>query len=134
MPNGQAVVVQHTDLYELLYHCRMLITQWSTIGFEAVLLNKPLIIVNFGASDDLLPYAAEKVAVRAANERHLAAILPQLLTESELYAELAERRTKFISKHMYSADGLASLRTADMIKRTGNNLYQAPNSNNINIT
>ena len=112
----EGVVVTEQFLWELLYLCDLLITQTSTVGLEAMLLNKPVIAVRtLGVSN---PCAECKgiVEVEMAEEELVSAIRDSLYNE-RLRETLAIKRKESLSDYAYNQDARAAERVACLIAR-----------------
>jgi hypothetical protein len=72
--------VTHTDdAYELLQRCRVAATVSSTIGYEALLFQRPLLVLNLTGRPDELPLSEACTAARITRAEDLAPALERLL-------------------------------------------------------
>lgn len=71
------------------------ITEYSTVGLEALLLDRPLVVANFSGQPDVLPYADMGAATRATDEAELEECLTRLVTDRELQQQLSQARVQF---------------------------------------
>ncbi|MEA3457752.1 MAG: CDP-glycerol glycerophosphotransferase family protein [Candidatus Thermoplasmatota archaeon] len=107
------VVGGKVDIYALLYACDLMITRHSTTATEAVILNKPVIVLNLSGKPDSVEYVKEGVALGAYNENDLKPAILKLLKND---ADLAKSREKYIEKYLYKIDGKATERVISLIE------------------
>ena len=65
---GRISFEQKGPLEPLLFSAEYVLAQWSTACIEAILLEKPLLIVNFESDYDPLPFTKDGVAMKAKTE------------------------------------------------------------------
>jgi UDP-N-acetylglucosamine 2-epimerase len=109
------IAAKDADTNELLYACDVIITKNSTTAIEAMILNKPVIILNLSKMPDAVPYAGSGVAVAVYKEEDLLPTLEKVLYNSQFREKLEKNRKKFVYEHAYIQDGKASERVADLI-------------------
>ncbi|MFC1992246.1 CDP-glycerol glycerophosphotransferase family protein [Chloroflexota bacterium] len=103
--------------FELLYISDIVITHYCTTAIEALMLNKPVIVIDFSGTPISVPYTESGAAIGVYEENVLASTLKEILYNEEARQRLAEAREKFISENNYKPDGLASQRVANLIKQ-----------------
>ncbi|MCK4528888.1 CDP-glycerol glycerophosphotransferase family protein [candidate division WOR-3 bacterium] len=103
---------QKLDTYKLLYVCDLMITRHSTTAMEAVILNKPVIILNLSGEPDPVEYVKESVAIGVYKEGELKPAIERLLKDD---SELVRNRKKYIRKYLYKIDGNATERVAKVV-------------------
>lgn len=103
-----------SNTYEQLFVCDLMITRHSTTAMEAVVLNKPVIVLNLNDGVDYAGYVKEGVAYGVYNEEYLTTTIEELLQDD---SHLAENRDEYIKKYMYKIDGDASERVVDVIEK-----------------
>ncbi|MBN2014538.1 MAG: CDP-glycerol glycerophosphotransferase family protein [Candidatus Altiarchaeota archaeon] len=108
------VITKDIDIYEIIHACDLMITKASTTGLEAIALNKPVIILNFGGEPDIFDYVKEGVAAGVYRENELKATIERLLEDD---SKLAKNRGAYIEKHLYRIDGKATERVVDLIRK-----------------
>ena len=114
--NSQAMILgSEVDLYELLRESSILLTCFSTVGTEAINLNKPLIILD-PLHQDIMGYIEENVAVKTTNEEEVRSSIKGILNETIQIDQ--ESLEKFITKYSYRNDGKAYLRYFEFIEET----------------
>ena len=117
MRETRAIVRQKVDIYELLHASDLLITTHSTVGLEAILLEKPVITLNLTSKPDLMPYATSGAAIGVYKKEDLVPAMQTALFNPETKEEMAKRRKAFVLEHTYKPDGQASKRVAELITR-----------------
>lgn len=105
------------DLYDVLKAMDVIIIQQSTVGLEALLLEKPVVKFDPLTKDDLVPYAQYGAVLTANNESELREALEKLLQpQAQIMNELAEGRRRFLEAYLYAIDGNSSLRVAHALQ------------------
>ncbi|MFC1926570.1 UDP-N-acetylglucosamine 2-epimerase, partial [Chloroflexota bacterium] len=112
-------VVRSADLNEMLINADVLITPWSTVGLEAMILGKPVIQVNLSKRPDtpsfITQYADSGAAIGVSRVEDVAPAIRSILTDSEVRQRLEDGRKKYVYEYAYKQDGKASQRVADLI-------------------
>ena len=111
----KAIICRDVNLYELLNAGELLMTGDSTVGLEAMLLDKPVIVVNFTGRPCVMGYAESGAAIGVYKEEGLAPAIGKALYDPLVRKELKQNREGFINKHVYKPDGQASKRVAKLI-------------------
>ncbi len=106
------IIGKDGDTYKLIYICDLMITKTSTTGIEAILINKPLIILNLSGKPDTVNFVSEGVAIGVYNPDDLAKSIKMLLEDPDY---LHKNREKFIRKYLYRADGKATERLVSIL-------------------
>lgn len=101
------LVPQADSVYPLLFASDVLVTQRSSAGLEGVLLNKPLVIVNFSGVRDPIPYVASGVAIGAYRPDAVGPAIRSALSDPETIARMSEQRPAFLRRHLL-VDGASS--------------------------
>jgi len=109
------IAPKDSDTYELLFVCDLAITKNSTVAVEAVILNKPLILINFGKEIDNNNYVNEGIAIGVYKKEDFLPAVEKLLKGD---AELNKNRQKFIEKFLFKNDGKSTERVVDLIYKT----------------
>ena len=107
------VAPSNSDTYEQLFICDLLITMGSTVGMEAVALNKPVIVLDLNYNSDTIGYVKEGVALGVYKAEDLKPTIEKLLKDD---SELAKNRKKYIEKYLYKIDGKATERVVKLIE------------------
>lgn len=114
------VIIKDIDIYEILYSCDLMLTEFSTTGIEASILGKPIITLHFAGHPDLARYVKEGVALGVYKEEDLIINIKKVLYDKETQEKLKNAREKFIYKHAYLQDGKATERVCDLIEKVIN--------------
>lgn len=109
------IIKDQIPLYELLNACNLMMTVSSTTALEAMILDKPVITVNFSGNSDLLPYAKFGAAIGVYKKEELVSAIKDALYNEKVYKKLTKARKKFIYEHTYLLDGKSSERIAKLI-------------------
>lgn len=110
-------VTMDAPLHPLLWNADVVITQMSTTGQEAIMLGKPLIVVNVTGKPDTIPYVAYGAALGVYQVGELVDAIRRALTDEATRAALAEGRRRFIADFAYRVDGKATDRIVAEIDR-----------------
>jgi len=65
------IITKYYDTFSLVAASEIVITPWSTVGAEALLLNKQLITLNLTKRPEIMPYAEYKAAFSANSQKDL---------------------------------------------------------------
>ncbi len=110
-------ITRETPIDQLLAEARLLITESSTVGFEAALLGVPILTVNLTRRADAHPFGRGGVAVSVRNESDWVCTLADLLSNRNATDALRARQADFIAKHLGPMDGKASERLFQLCLR-----------------
>jgi len=114
MPRNFKLVDKFAHIYELIHASDIMITRISTVGFEAMLMGKPVFILNLDKNySDGLPYVQSGAALEV---RSLEGFQYQLDNLDKLKPELFKRMARFVAEQHYKNDGQATRRVADQIE------------------
>ncbi len=105
------ITAKDADTYELIYACDVLMTKSSTTVLEAILLDKPVIVLNLSGEQDVINFVQEGVAKGVYNQTSLEPTILSLLSSDDLEAY----RQKFIYKYLFKNDGMATSRVIQAI-------------------
>lgn len=108
--NADAMIIK-TDLHDLIIASDLVITEYSTVGLEAILLDKPLMTINLTGGPDIAPYAETKAALGVYDEKHIETSIKECLCNEELLASLGKGRAN------YNNDGKATERICAIIRK-----------------
>ena len=108
-------------LYDLIHCADLVVTTFSsTSSIEAVLFNKPVLILNFTDSENPIGTAREGVAVETTTPDKVEEEIRTLLYDDDKRMKIINKHQKFISKYAYRIDGKSTSRVVKLIK---NSLY-----------
>ena len=85
-------IIEDVDGVALLSCADVLITDWSTIGFEAALLNKPILIVNLTDLPFPHRYDEDEIALLVNRNEDIEEGINLLLTNETLQKSFEEKR------------------------------------------
>lgn len=114
--DSNTILCKDINIYGLIYASEILMTVSSTTALEAMILGKPVIIVDFTNKPIPTIYAECGAAVGVYNEADLAPTIEKVLYSQKVQRELKNNRKKFVYEHAYKIDGQASKRVVDLIK------------------
>lgn len=106
------ITPKNSDTYEQLFVCDLMITRHSTTAMEAVVLGKPVIILNLSGKPDPVEYVQEGVALGIYNSGDLCPAMKRLLVDD---SEMSAQRERYIEKYLYKIDGKSTQRVIDII-------------------
>ncbi|NVM29087.1 MAG: hypothetical protein HWN65_09595 [Candidatus Helarchaeota archaeon] len=110
------VKITSRHLWDILKMCNLLITQTSTVGLEAMLFNKSIVIYIPNGSPNLNPYAGRGAVIEVYKKEGLISAIKDALFNKEVQMKLAVACKKFINEYAYRIDGKASYRIAKLIE------------------
>jgi len=112
-----ALITRDVDIYEVLYVCDIMITGFSATALDAMMLDKPVITVNFTGLEDPLPYAESGATLGVYVERDLVEAIKKGLYDENVKEKLRDAREKFVFEQSYKRDGKATERVVELIEQ-----------------
>ncbi|MFC2004691.1 UDP-N-acetylglucosamine 2-epimerase [Chloroflexota bacterium] len=109
-------VVKDIDLYALLCNCQLVITKGSTVALEAMMIGKPVIILDLGGVSVAVPYLNEGAAIGIYREQDIEEAILKILYDEESRRRLKADRDKFVRNWAHEPDGRASERIVMLMK------------------
>ncbi|MFC2020400.1 CDP-glycerol glycerophosphotransferase family protein [Chloroflexota bacterium] len=109
------VLPRNSDTNEALYACDVLITFFSTVALEAMILDKPVVTVNLTDQPDPVPYAQSGGALGVYKAENIAPAVKKALNDPETRERLKQGREKYLYQQFYKMDGQATKRVVDLI-------------------
>lgn len=106
------ITPKNSDTHEQLFACDLMIIKDSTTAMEAVVLDKPVVVLNLSGETDAVDYVEQGVALGVYNENDLKHVIEKLLKHD---IDLAKSRKRYIEKYLCKADGKATERVVDLI-------------------
>ncbi|NND93252.1 MAG: hypothetical protein HKN45_00185 [Flavobacteriales bacterium] len=103
----------NADLYSLIHHSDIVITCFSTVGTEAVLMRRPLVVIDH-LEQDVQGYVKEGVGIGVKNLKMLEDAISSILAGNHLIDRKAYEL--FVKNNATSMDGGASERALDVLK------------------
>ncbi|MDP2973813.1 MAG: UDP-N-acetylglucosamine 2-epimerase, partial [Candidatus Diapherotrites archaeon] len=112
-----AIVLQKTNLYELLNAASAVIMHNSTVGYEAMLLGKPVIL--YATKPEILrEYNLTDAVLKTKNQGQLEEAVSCALEGGKKLGELREKMRLFSHEINFRGDGKATERIIELIKKT----------------
>lgn len=111
-------IKKNIEMLNLLKSCDLLITHISAISYEAVLMDKDVILLsndNDLRSDDSWDFRSYGAAVTVNRLTELEDYVRKILFDSQIKSELKQNRKSYIFEHAYKMDGFASERAKEVI-------------------
>ncbi len=112
-----AVVVTDWDTQTLTAASGGLITAYSTCALEAIILDKPLLLVNPFPVEQGLPYHAEGAALEIKDLSLVPEAIRTVFLERSGWDQVQSRRLAFLERYVGPIDGQAAQRVASLIER-----------------
>lgn len=93
----------------------VVVSNFSTVGLEAMLLNKPVVAINLSGCPDDLPYADYDAAVVVYSEAEIGPAIDAAIDYIDSN-DLAEQQSRFIQDYAYRIDGKATQRLVEFVE------------------
>jgi len=111
-------VLKNFDLYKLIKVSDVVVTLGSTVGAEALIMKKPVLVVNF--IEQMLPYLdsyRKTDAFCAKTPDELKGLLREILYQKAKKSNKNSKETeKFVYEHVYKIDGHSADRVVNVVK------------------
>ncbi len=114
---GVAVTLAKTGLWDLLASSDVVIISSSTVGLEAMILGRPVVVVHTYQGAEEVPYVASGAALGASQPEEIAEAVERALHDAGAGEAMARARETFVPAYASKQDGLASERVAQLIRR-----------------
>lgn len=85
-------LITDVNIREIIFISEAMIAMWSTVALEAVLMQKPLVQLDYPELPNIVPLFQYGVALRAENAEAVGYLVRQALADVSLSAELMGRR------------------------------------------
>ncbi|MBU4070413.1 MAG: CDP-glycerol glycerophosphotransferase family protein [Nanoarchaeota archaeon] len=109
------ICIEKGKIEDLIKECDGLITLYSTIAFDAMFENKPIISLNPLNRPEIIPYVKSGVALKARNKKELINAIKKIRSEKFLN-EWVKNKEKFLKNYLFKLDGKSSERVLNAIK------------------
>lgn len=109
-------VVKDIDLYALISNCALLITKYSTTALEAMMIDKPVVVINLAGQPTPVPYAEEGAALGVYRQEDIEQAILKALYDEETRTRLKAGRDRFVRNWAGEPDGKASQRIVALMK------------------
>ena len=106
------VAPKDSDTYTHLACCDVMITKFSTTATEAVILGKPVIILNLSGDPDRVDYVRQGVAYGVYEEGDLSRAIKEAVSNKGAFEENRER---FKADYVFECDGRATTRVVELL-------------------
>jgi len=103
------------DLWDLLNICDLLITSYSTVAEQAMILKKPIITLNFTDESDWLDYSKEGASVGVHKSEELKEAISKCIYDKKFIDNLLEKQVLFLRNQCGILDGNSSKRVFELI-------------------
>ncbi len=107
------IVPKGSDIYEHIVCSDILISKYSTTVTEALILDKPVVILNLGFTADRVNYVQDGVAHGAYSAGELTQVLERMQNND---SSLRDGRDRFRSRSLHGNDGQATARVASIVR------------------
>jgi len=99
-----ALLPKKLDLYGLLASSDVILTAFSTVGVEAIMLGRPVVVFKADENPAVLPYVDSEAVLRASDAEGIAQTIKQVF-EGGILQKLTRGREEYIAHHECAADG-----------------------------
>lgn len=108
-------LVTKYDLHKLIYSSSLIINFQSTVTIESMLLNKPVIAINFSGRDARSPYKNQDPIINITKENRLTSQIRRVLSSPSFKKYYDRHWLNFIKQHCYKSDGNSSIRLSNLV-------------------
>lgn len=101
------------DIYERLFIADVVVVTNSTIGLEAMIFGKPVLMFTLPGAEDLVEYVSEGAAVRVTNREEMRLALNRILADPIFPLRLQEIRRRYVDfnvVNLHDPDPVARIR------------------------
>jgi hypothetical protein len=109
------VLSPKSDTIEALSISDLVIAVNSTTIIEALLLNKPVVVVNLSNFPEVLPWVSNGAAIEVNNADALLQTFQNVLEGGQIMQTLSEGRQRFLKDQIYKNDGKATNRVIETV-------------------
>jgi UDP-N-acetylglucosamine 2-epimerase len=109
------ILTKDINLFELLNACDVLMTVSSTVALEAMILDKPVIIVDLKTNPDETAFVKSGAAIGVYKSNDINKAIIKILNDKGTKKKLQNNMKKFVYEHAYRIDGLAYKRIVKLI-------------------
>ncbi len=109
-------VLKSVDIHELLLASDIVLTLKSTTGFEAMMLEKPVVIINLKEGHTTFPYTPHEATLHVHDLESLTQALKKLAYDQQMRKRLVNASKEVVYGLAYKQDGLATNRVIQLIK------------------
>jgi UDP-N-acetylglucosamine 2-epimerase len=109
-------VTKDVDLYALINCCNLFIVKFSTTALEAMMIDKPVMVINLSGKSVPVPYAEEGAAIGAYRFEDIEPAIMKMLYNEDTRARYKAGRNKFVREWAGEPDGKASQRIISLMR------------------
>lgn len=114
--DDKITVVQKIDLDALLQTSALVVTAFSTVALEAMLFERPVLIINLTGDPDPVDYVSSGAALGAYTPEEVVQQMRRLLHRDDpVHVTLAQGRRQYLADQLYKIDGQATRRVVELI-------------------
>lgn len=114
---GIAAVIDKTDMHKLIKASDLVIIMESTVALIALLMKKPIVVINLSKRVGLIPYVKNKVAIGAYRKEDIPGVLRKAMNDENAKKGMDLARESFINDFLYKTDGKATERILELIEK-----------------
>lgn len=111
-------IVTDRPLYDLLCAADVVLVRESTVGLEAMLCGKPVIVLRVPGTREVIPYASEGAALLATGPAETLRCLEAVLDDGPTREGLLQCQALFVARHAGPIDGKALDRLGSLIEES----------------
>jgi hypothetical protein len=111
------VLPPKSDTLEAIFACDVFMSVNSTTILEALIMNKPVVVVNLSKLTEPLPWVEEGAAIGVYEGDKIRGAIEEVLAEGQTDRQLSKRRSDFVYKYLYKIDGKATDRVISLMRR-----------------
>lgn len=111
------VLLQHENIHELLNASDVVLIKNSTVGLEAMLFGKSIIVFIKNLQSKNI-FASTNAALKAKNKNELENALEKALNEKKEKNKLRKEMSKFVRETAFKQDGKAAQRFIQLVKKS----------------
>ncbi len=105
-----------SDTNEAIFACDLFIAVNSTTIIEALILNKPVVVVNLSNFPEVLPWVSDGAAIEVTNQDDLLETFLKVLDDEQFLDAHSDGRTRFLTNQIYKDDGKATDRVIAVLE------------------
>jgi len=109
------VLPTNANTNEALYASGVLITFYSTVAVEAMILERPVVTVNLTDAPDPMPFAESGAAIGVYKAEDIVPAIKDALESAEAGRRLEQGRKTYLSRQFHKLDSQATQRVVDLI-------------------
>lgn len=110
------IITKTASTLELLIASDVLIGAESTLDYEAMILGKPVIVLNFSGAPNTLPFVDEHAALGVFAPQDVLPALKRMLFDAKARASFDKGMRDLVEAHCYKTDGKTATRAVAAIK------------------